>query len=399
MEDSQTLLKLRSELYDELTGNILPYWLKLSDNQNGGFYGQVDAADILNKQADKGGILHARILWTFSSAYRLLGDERYLIAANHAADYLQNKFIDKRFGGVYWKLDYSGNPVETKKQIYNLGFAIYGLSEYYRATGNNMALEHAIQLFKLIELYSYDPIYEGYCEAFTREWEEIGDMRLSAKDANEKKTMNTHLHVLEAYTNLFRVWKSPVLKAQLIKILKVFKDKIIDKKTHHLGLFFDESWQLKSDTISFGHDIEAAWLLNEAALVTEDTDLIREFRSLVCPVVDAGLEGFVVEKGLAYEFEPSTSHTDNERHWWVQAEAVVGALEAYKISGDKKYLLSALSIWDYIRKNIIDTEHGEWFWSRLETGETNPVQDKSGFWKCPYHNSRMCMHVYEHFDV
>lgn len=389
------LSTLKKEVFDELTTNILPYWLKLVDKENGGFYGQVDAQNILNKHADKGGILHARILWTFSAAYRILGDESHLRAASIAKDYLIKKFIDKEFGGTFWKLDYKGNPIETKKQIYNLGFSIYGLSEYYRATVDKEVLENAINLFYLIEKHSFDPVNNGYFEAFTNDWHEIQDMRLSAKDANEKKTMNTHLHILEAYTNLYRIWKSPELKKQLINLVEIFIEKIIDKNTNHLGLFFDESWNLKSEIISYGHDIEAAWLILEAARESGEVDLLQKAGKYICPIVDAALEGYQPKYGFSYEYEPLADNTDKERHWWVQAEAIAGSLHAYLVSNDEKYLDVAYKTWQYIKSAIIDKDNGEWYWSRIENGETHPQRDKAGFWKCPYHNSRMCMELIE----
>lgn len=393
MESQNNLSRLQTEVYEELTKNILPYWLNLVDIENGGFYGQVDVQNILHKHADKGGVLHARILWTFSAAYMLLKDEMYLRAATVAKDYLIDKFTDKEFGGIYWKLNHLGDAVDNKKQIYNLAFSVYGLCEYFKATGDKSALDNAIQLFRLIEKYSFDTLSNGYFEAFKRNWEEIDDMRLSAKDANEKKTMNTHLHVLEAYTNLYKVWKSPDVKKQLINLVEIFIDKIIIKSSNHLGLFFDEKWNQKSQTISYGHDIEAAWLIYEAAEELSDEALIQKVRKYICPIVDAAMEGYQLDNGFNYEFEPLTNHTDKERHWWVQAEAIVGALKAYKISKDEKYINVALSTWKYIKQQLIDNKHGEWYWSRLENGETNPVQNKAGFWKCPYHNSRMCMEV------
>ena len=393
MEYQDKISVLQTEVKEELSSNILPYWNKLTDTENGGFYGRVDAQNMLHKHADKGGILHARILWTFSAAYRILRDEAYLQTARIAKQYLIDKFIDKEYGGTFWKLDYQGNPVDDKKQIYNLAFSIYGLSEFYRATADITALETAIQLFHLIEKHSFDMVNNGYFEAFTRNWHTIDDMRLSEKDANEKKTMNTHLHVLEAYTNLYRVWKLPELKMQLINLVEIFMTKIIDLKTNHLTLFFDEIWNPKSNTFSYGHDIEAAWLIKEAAVVSEDKNLLQSVNNFICPLVDAALEAYQAEQGLAYEFDPLSIYTDNERHWWVQAEAIVGALEAFRVSNDEKYLSVALSTWQYIKQYLIDKEHGEWYWSRLENGSSSTNEDKAGFWKCPYHNGRMCMEL------
>lgn len=391
---TSNLAQLKAEVEKELITNILPFWMDvMPDNENGGFYGQVTAENRVIPLSPKGGILNSRILWTFSVAYRLTGYKGYKETADRAKEYLIAKFIDKDYGGVYWQLDAKGNPTDTKKQIYNLGFAIYGLSEYYRTTQDSTVLKEAIKLFNLIEKHSFDAINNGYFEAFTYDWGEISDMRLSEKDANEKKTMNTHLHILEPYTNLYRVWKSPKLKSKIENLIHLFIDKILNSDNNHLGLFFDEKWNSKSNSFSYGHDIEAAWLIHEAAIEIDNLQLLEIVRTKVLPIVDAALEGYQPDGSLAYEYEADKKHTDTESHWWVQAETMVGALDAYQLSGDEKYLKVVFSTWEYIKANLIDKQNGEWFWSRLPDGNTHPTQDKAGFWKCPYHNGRMCMEL------
>lgn len=371
---TSNLAQLKAEVENELITNILPFWMNvMPDNKNGGFYGQVTAENKIVPLAPKGGILNSRILWTFSAAYRLTGHNEYKETAARAKDYLIAKFIDKTFGGVYWQLDADGNPADTKKQIYNLGFAIYGLSEYYRATQDAPALQEAIKLFNLIEKHSFDPVNHGYFEAFTCEWGEISDMRLSEKDANEKKTMNTHLHILEPYTNLYRVWKSPKLKSKIENLIHIFINKIVNTDNHHLGLFFDEKWNSKTNSFSYGHDIEAAWLIHEAAIEIDNPKLLELVRTKVIPIVDAALEGYQSDGSLAYEFEADKKHMDTERHWWVQAETMVGAFDAYQLSGDEKYLKVVFSTWEYIKTNLIDKKNGEWFWSRLPDAKTHPT--------------------------
>ncbi len=383
---------LKREFREELIGNILPYWInKMQDTENGGFWGRIDGGEQLHKQANKGAILNARILWTFSSAYRIFRKPEYLEMAERAYHYILDHFFDKEYGGLYWELDYLGNPVSTKKQIYVQGFALYGFSEFYRATNRPEALEIAKQFFYLIEKYAYDPINDGYFEAFTREWKPIEDMRLSAKDANEKKTMNTHLHVLEPYTNLLRIWKSPEAEAAQRRLIKVFTDRILNRKTNHLKLFFDENWISKSQVVSYGHDIEASWLLYEASEVLGDSILIKEIKQISLNIVESALEGLQSDGSLIYESDGT--HSDPERHWWVQAEAVVGLSYAYRLSGDKKYLDQAQKTWKYIQNHIIDSENGEWFWSVDVHGNASQKEDKAGFWKCPYHNGRMCMEL------
>lgn len=381
----------------ELEGNILSFWIeKMQDKEYGGFYGQIDGNNILYPQANKGAILNARILWTFSSAYRILRNPMYLKVAQRAFDYLVTYFIDKTYGGVYWELDYKGNPVNTKKQTYVQGFALYGFSEFYRATGNIYALELAKEFFYLIEK-CYDNESGGYLEAYTQDWKPIDDMRLSEKDANEKKTMNTHLHVLEPYTNLCRIWKDEQLETAQKRLINVFVEKILDEKTNHLNLFFDEQWNIKSTAISYGHDIEASWLLFEASEVLGDEKLLGKIKSVSLNIANAATEGLDADGSMLYEKDGD--HVDKERHWWVQAEAVVGYMYAYKNSHNTAYKEKAARIWAYIRNQIVDQENGEWYWSRLSDDTINNKDDKAGFWKCPYHNGRMCMEMIEHFNL
>ena len=391
--------ELKSEMLDVLQNNILPYWEKyMQDHENGGFYGRMSGDEKLMPEAEKGAILNARILWTYSSAYRLLKSSEYWEMATRAKRYLIDNFYDKRFGGIYWSLDYKGNPLDTKKQIYALGFAIYGLSEYHRATGDREALDYAIMLFKSIEEHSFDKDKNGYLEALTREWNEIEDMRLSEKDANEKKTMNTHLHILEPYTNLYRVWKNDELRKQIKNLVEVFLDKILNKETNHLRLFFDENWNGKDHIISYGHDIEASWLIHEAALVLEDETLLKRVEAVVPQIANAAGEGLQADGGMIYEKNTETGEVDADRHWWVQAETVVGYINLYEYFNNEDALEKALQCWNFIKKHLIDSKNGEWFWSLKADGTINTIDDKAGFWKCPYHNGRMCMELLGRFQ-
>jgi cellobiose epimerase len=385
--------EFREDLYRELTQNILPFWTeRMSDHQYGGFHGQVNGMNQIVPKAEKGGILNARILWTFSAAGRLLNEEKYLQAAKRACDYIFRHFFDKEFGGTYWLLDYSGSPADTKKQIYSQAFFIYALAEYHMATGDEESLAKAIELFRLIEEKSFDPVSNGYFEAYNRQWQLLDDLRLSPKDANEKKTMNTHLHILEAYTNLFRIWKDPLLAKQLGNLIEIFLERIIDPDSQHLTLFFDERWNPKSSMISFGHDIESSWLLYEAALVMGDQNLIEQARQKCLRIVLAAEKGLQRDGSLIYETDPDTGHLDEDRHWWVQAEAVVGFFNAFELSRNKRYLYLSKKSFLYIKNHLIDPE-GEWHWSIKSDGSINREDDKAGFWKCPYHNSRMCMEM------
>ena len=395
---NQLINQLRNEMHSELENNILPFWMnKMEDNEEGGFYGQITGEDELKPEASKGAILNARILWTFSSAYRLLKKPEYLETATRAKRYLIDRFYDPQYGGIYWELDYKGNPLDTKKQIYAIGFAIYGLSEYARATGDAEALEYAQRLFDTIEQHSFDSEQNGYVEALTRDWQPIGDMRLSDKDENEKKTMNTHLHILEPYTNLYRVWKDERLERQLRNLIEVFISRILDPQTGHLNLFFEEDWTNKYHIVSYGHDIEASWLIHEAALVLGDPALLKRIEPLIIRIAQAADEGLNPDGSMIYENFLDKQKIDRELHWWVQAENVVGHINLYQHFGDTEALDTAARCWEFIKTKLIDREQGEWHWSLLPDGTVNRRDDKAGFWKCPYHNGRMCMEVIERF--
>lgn len=383
-------------MQEVLEHNILQYWLdKAVDQERGGFYGRIDGHDVLHADADKGAVLHARILWAFSAAYRVLQKPEYLKAAMHAKDYLLEHFVDKEYGGVYWCVDCNGEPVDTKKQTYAIGFAIYGLSEYARATGDRLALDMAILLYHDIENHAFDSKNNGYIEALTREWEPIADMRLSDKDENGSRTMNTHLHIIEPYTNLYRVWKDAGLEQRIRNLLTIFTDRILNHKTWHLDLFFNDEWESERNIQSFGHDIEAAWLLHESALVLGDKALLRTIGPLVRRIADAADEGLQADGSMLYERWLDSGREDRQRQWWVQCENIVGHVNLYQHFGDEEALGVAVRCWAYVQKNLIDWKIGEWHWAMLDDGTLNLEDDKIGLWKCPYHNSRMCLELME----
>ena len=417
--------KLKSEMQDVLENNILRFWLeKMIDHENGGFYGRIDGHGQLHPEAEKGAILNARIMWSFSAAYRVLGKQEYLEAATRAKDYFIEHFIDYEYGGVYWSLDYMGNPLDTKKQFYAIGFAIYGLSEYARATGDREALDFALQLFDGIEEHAFDRENNGYIEALTRDWQPIADMRLSEVDANYPKSQNTHLHIIEPYANLYRCLKEfqaasscnyvpsigavlPLditvprelfvrVEAALRNLIGIFTHKILNPDTHHLDLFFEMDWTRGEGHLeSYGHDIECSWLIHEAALVLGDTDLLKRVEPIVTSIAKASEKGLNPDGSMIHEANLDTGEKDDDLHWWVQAETVVGFMNIYQYFGDDEALQKAVRCWQYIKQNLIDWDGGEWHWSRYANGDLNTCDDKAGFWKCPYHNSRMCLEIIE----
>ncbi len=416
---------MKQEMQDVLQDNILRFWLdKMQDQEHGGFYGRIDGSGVLHPEAEKGAILNARILWSFSAAYRVLGNQEYLDAATRAKDYIIDHFIDPEYGGVYWSLDYKGEPLDTKKQFYAIGFAIYGLTEYARATGDREALEYALDLYDCIEEHAFDREHNGYIEACTREWGEIADMRLSELDANYPKSQNTHLHIIEPYTNLLRCLKElraqescnyvPVLgsvlpvgvtvpvellarvEGSVRNLIDIFTDYILNPETHHLDLFFEMDWTRGAGRLeSYGHDIECSWLMHEAALVLGDQKVLDKVEKIIVQVAKASEKGLRPDGSMIHEANLDTGHVDDDLHWWVQAENVVGWYDIYQYYGDEDALKKAVRCWQYIKENLVDTINGEWFWSRHPDGTLNTVDDKAGFWKCPYHNSRMCLEIIE----
>ena len=386
--------KLRAEAEHCLRTNILPYWAGKMVDPAGGFYGRRDGYDRLDPEAPKGAILNARILWAFSAAYRVTGDQQYLSLATRAKREIIDRFYDAEYGGVYWSLTPDGRPFDTKKQFYALGFAIYGLSEYARATGDAEALDYARRLFHDIEAHSRDRERGGYIEALTRDWQPIADMRLSDKDANASKTMNTHLHIIEPYTNLLRVWPDEQLREATTELLEIFLSEIGRPDWRgHLGLFFNDDWERTDGIISYGHDIEASWLLLETAQVLGDEALLARTLEATARIAEAAEEGRCFDGSMVYE-RHADGRYDNDKHWWVQAENVVGQLWSYKFHNRPDMLAKAWQSWRYIADNLVDSDGGEWYWSRRD-GEINRRDDKAGFWKCPYHNSRMCLEVME----
>lgn len=373
--------------------NILDFWInKAVDHKNGGFVGTILGDGIVVKNAAKGAILNCRILWSFSAAYNYTKKEKYLEMADRAFNFLSAHFVDQKNGGVYWEVDVDGQPTNKRKQAYAQGFAIYGLSEYFKASGNTKSLELAQSIFQIIEDNFWDNKYGGYIEALSDNWQAMDDMRLSAKEANWPKSMNTHLHILEPYTNLYRIWKNDKLADSMKRLIRVFLDRIINSNTAHFELLFDYDWTVKTDIVSYGHDIEGSWLLAEAAEELHDKTLIEEVNAMAVRMVDVThSEGTDSDGSIFNELEGA--HLDSDKHWWPQAEAMVGYVNAWQITGDKKYLDEAERVWNFIDLNLIDRENGEWFWRVDKQGNTYSEDEKVGFWKCPYHNSRALIEV------
>jgi cellobiose epimerase len=399
-QELKTLNQLHTFATTQIFENILPFWKKYTiDTKFGGFFGQINNDLSVEEKAEKGLVLNARILWTFSAVYAKYHDPKDLELAKRAYQYIIENFYDKEFGGYYWSVTYDGKPGITKKQIYAQAFVIYGFIEYYKITGIQEVLDKAREIFVLMEENSFDLRDNGYIEACNHDWSPTEDLKLSEKDMNEKKSMNTHLHILEAYTSLYSVRKDPLLKGKLENIIRIFSNIIVDQNDNHLILFFNEKWETKSSLISYGHDIEASWLMHEAALVSGNRELIDIITKQSIKIAEGTIEGLTSKGGLIYENDREHKHHEYEYEWWVQAEAVVGYLNSFVINRDPEYLGLALKVTQFIEQYVADNKDGEWFF-RVDP-EGNPVtsHEKAGFWKCPYHNTRACLEIMHRIDL
>jgi mannobiose 2-epimerase len=386
--------QFQKELKEELTGDILPFWIRHAvDPDNGGFYGAVtNDLQILN-EVPRSAILCARILWTFSAASRILGGEENLKMARRAFDYLTGVFWDPEFGGLYFDVNFKGLPVFSRKHHYAQAFGLYGLTEYYRATKDPQSLKLACSLFELLEKHGFDKAHGGYIEGSSRKWEKLTDMRLSEIDLDCRKSMNTNLHILEAYTNLLRVWDDPRLKTQHQALVETFQAHLIDPATNHLRLFFDDEWNSLSEIYSFGHDIEGSWLLWEAAEVQGDPGLREKIRGAVVGMAEAVYREALEKDGsIVYEGSPHGLVNAN-KSWWAQAEAMVGFYNAFQLTGREEFAAASRRLWDYIRGHMIDREHGEWFKQLFRDGKPDLSHYKIGPWDCPYHAARACFEM------
>ena len=393
MVDRGVLQAYARRIEGELRENILPFWMRhVVDRVRGGFYGQISNDLTVDEDAPRGALLTSRILWTYAAAYRRYGDPAYREMAEWAYEDLIARFWDEEYSGLYWATDADGRPTNTRKQIYGQAFGIYGLAEYHLAMGSETALEVAVALFGDMEAHSHDPSHGGYLEAFTRQWTLEKDLRLSDVD------MNTHLHVMEAYANLTRAWKSPELARKQHALLKVMMERIVDPATCHTLLFLDQRWTPRTDRVSFGHDIEASWLLVESAEVLGDQPLLHAAQALAVRMAEATLsEALDEDGGLLYEADPN-GVTDARKEWWPQAETMVGALNAYQLTSKSFFLEAALWSWDFIEGHLVDREHGEWFRCVSREGKVDRQEPKVSFWKGPYHNGRACMEAVDRLE-
>ncbi|MEI7901855.1 MAG: AGE family epimerase/isomerase [bacterium] len=390
---NEEVCELARQVRVQLFCHILPFWCGPAvDPEQGGWMGWLSNDLTPDRSQPKGLIVHSRVLWAFSAVYQLEPDPLYRQMAGRAFDYLTGRFWDARHGGAFWRLDDRGEVVDEAKKMYGQAFCIYALTEYGRAFNSAPALARAQELFDLIERHAHDGEYGGYAEVCHRDWSAAGpEARLSEKDMNEKKSMNTHLHVLEAYTNLHRAAPTPLLEQRLRELIQLLLRSILDASASHLHHFFDGAWHVRSDTYTFGHDIEASWLLCEAAEALGDPDLLAEVSAVALRMAAAVRdEGLAADGGVYYEGR-SGQVIDRGRECWPQAEALVGFLNAFRLSGDEVYLQAAQRVWQFIDQNLVDRVHGEWFWRIDPDGQPDPKLPKVSEWKGPYHATRACL--------
>lgn len=383
------MTEMAAEIRRELTDRVLPFWQGLRDDEKGGYIGQVEFDLARKPEAERGCILNSRILWFFSEAYLTLKDPALLDEAGHAYQMLLS-MLDTENGGVYWSMNADKTVADSTKHTYNQGFAIYALSAYYRASGKEEALKLAEELFRLVEEKCFDG--EGYLEAFTADWKPAGNDKLSENGVEAGRTMNTLLHILEGYTGLYEAGKDPEVRERLIWIMNTWAEKIYDPERRRQEVFFDLSYHTLIDLHSFGHDIETSWLADHTLDVLGDPALTEKIRPMLLAMADHTLQVAYTE-GNGFSNESENGKVDTTRVWWVQAEALVGFLNAYEHTHEQRYLDAARSQWKYIKEKIIDPREGsEWFWSVKEDGTPieKPIVEP---WKCPYHNGRMCMEV------
>lgn len=391
---SDIVSSLASRAEADLRENILPYWMRIAPDPSGvGFVGEVRYGEEVNPQAPRGSLLTSRILWTWSAAHLRWPEGGYLEMARLAYDDLVNRFLDRANGGYFWSIHPDGRPLDANKYGYGQAFAIYALSEYHRASGESDAFDGAITLYRHLDLHARDRTSGGFFERFTRDWIRMDPIAVAAVNMDHgTKSQNTHLHLMEAFTNLLKVWPDPGLHQAQHELVDLMLNRVLDKKTWHLNLFFDDAWNVRSTGVSYGHDIEAAWLMLQGAGQLGDGAQINLARRASVEIARATLaEGVDRDGALYYAGEPD-GPTNRTREWWPQAEGLVGFINAWQVSGDNCYLEAADRIWAFIEDKMIDRKSGGWFKSISADGEVLH-DDKINLWTCPYHNGRACMEM------
>ncbi|MBQ6400302.1 MAG: AGE family epimerase/isomerase [Clostridia bacterium] len=378
------------EIRAHLERKILPFWEKLTDGEHGGFYGYMDEDLTLRREADKGCILNSRILWTFSTAARVLEQPALKRYADQAYAFLRS-FLDPVSGGVFWSVTFDGKPADTTKHTYCQAFAIYGLAAYYRLTGREEALKTAMALFRVIEEKCRDA--KGYLEALKADFTPESNEKLSENGVMASRTMNTLLHVIEAYAELERARPDESVRSAGLRGLEQALRQVYNPEKARMEVFFDDDFRPLLDMQSYGHDIEGSWLLWDAALTLAGKEDAEKWRPMCLSLLRSATERAFGDHGLHYEIVNGELNTI--RAWWPQAEAMLGFAFGWECTGETAWLSRLRTQWDYVRRVIVDPrEGGEWFNEIREDGTSvgKPMVEE---WKCPYHNGRMCLRLLE----
>jgi cellobiose epimerase len=391
MHNKLTIEEFRLELESELR-DILHYWMQYApDPVFGGYYGKIDNNNRVYPEAPRGIELYCRIFWAFSAAFNRSQDKAFLVFSERAYEYIKFFFVDPVYGGVYWTVDHRGHKLDSGKRTSAQAFCISALSEYYKAIKQQELLEHAVALYRLIESHAFDQKRKGYFETAPENWSARHQGKSGYRHRNDSKNLKTHLCLLEAYTNLFSVWKNAGLRNQIENLLEVFAHHFVDDQTHHLCLAFDEEWNSESEVISFGDEIEAAWILLQAAEAIKHKGWTITMKSLAIRIAEAVSEGLDVHGALYHEADDNKFLKD--RHGWAQAEAMVGFYNAYQICCEDRWLNKSLASWEFIKNFIKDSVNGEWIAAVDENLVVIEGNDKAGLLKPPYHNARACIEL------
>ncbi|MBB5519990.1 AGE family epimerase/isomerase [Amphiplicatus metriothermophilus] len=384
---------LRQADFERGLDAIAAWWLEHGlDPATGGAHGEIAEDNAVRADAERGAVLETRALWFFSALARARPSECARAAARRLYRYVTETFVDAEHGGLVWSVAADGTWTRDRKQVYAQAFAIYAFCACAAAFDDVEARDRALALARLLEERAWDQGQGGYLEAFARDWSPVEDMRLSARDLNAPKTMNTHLHMLEAYTSLHALVGDDFSRRCLTRIFDLFLERFVRPRGAHVSLFYSADWRDLCADESYGHDIETSWLLCEAAGTLGDADRKVEARAAALTLAEAALDALDGAGGLVYERHADARGLVAERHWWPQAEALVGFYNAHQLSGEARYAEAAARVWHFIRTQHIDEERGEWLWlARADAPKSGPY--KAGFWKGPYHNGRAMMEM------
>lgn len=385
-----------SEFRKHFVEQIIPFWNAMRDDENGGFYGAMDATGRIDQYSDKGIILNNRIMWFYSNAYMLLQEEALLDNARHAWEFLKKYGYDKLRGGIYWSVSYDGIPLDDIKHTYNQAFSIYALSSFYEASGEKEALAMAYEQYELVERICRDA--DGYLESFDWNFSKTSNEKLSENGVVAERTMNTLLHILEAYTELYRVDHNEKVGETIREILNRFLEKIYDSQKGICNVFFDMKYHSLIDLESYGHDIETSWLIDRACSVLGDDAVTKRMSDMTIQMAKTVYDNAYDTVNFGIYNERENEKIDHQKIWWVQAEAVIGFYNLYQKNGNELFLKASKDTWKYIQDNLIDPKLGEWYESRMEDGSIDLHRGYVHEWKCPYHNGRMCMEMIKRME-